>query len=137
MIKLNNNLKISNNNLSRIKKLEKIETQIMDKLKETYQQHDELIKQYDFNVNRTIYPLNRESSKEFMFSPQNRRQLKPLMNDDIPTEAMSNGSQTRMQGSSQSPDKSQTIVKTQRANRYKPVNKSLFYSGMIDQEYRE
>lgn len=45
--KINLNLKISQQNLEQIKELEKLEAQLVDQLKETYLEHDNLLKQYD------------------------------------------------------------------------------------------
>lgn len=139
--KVDNNTKTSQGNLNKIKKLEKFETEMMSKLKETYLEHDKILNKYQLNGNYTAMLTSRENSVDAKLSRQNFEETSARISTDL--------SINPLHGVSLTPLSKYDIfkhllnckidhehTKTQNRRRH-PTKNSLFNIGAIDDKSLE
>jgi hypothetical protein len=129
--KINLNLKISQHNLEQIKELERLEAQLVDQLKETYQEHDNILKQYDWIWQQSSATPSKEFIAELKMSPRMKNELKGNFQEEGSNLQSTDLSQTKQNSPKQA------VLRTQRQNRSKIVHNSLVTPGVVDQNSKQ
>lgn len=130
--KIDSNLKTSQWNLKKIKQLEKFETEMLSKLKETYLEHDSILKKFHLNGNYTAMLTSREHSVDAKLSRQNFEETSARVSTDLSINPMHGVSLTPLSKYYNINFKiDHEHIQTQNRRRH-PTKNSLFNIGAID-----